>query len=488
LGVVGSSLSSPGRRERASRRAASLFGVALLHASCGGGGGASTGPVSWPTLTVGDRYFQTDGRMAPLFLRNVTAASPGAFSPLFADARAAGTTVVRLQLTQGFGYETLGITSDGKVLSGIAASWDTVITEAERQGLGVIPVFAIWGDWNDGTPSLGWTHFDANPLAAANGGPAASPAELFADGSETQRLWLAWLSALVTHWSARPNIVAWETFSELDLATGATEASATAFAAHARDAVRAADPLARPVFASTSDLPLLGAQPWQTFWSSAATDLISLHTYDADLDRAVVTRAAAVFPVANKPVFLGESGLDAAAPDGTTLTSAAAAPAALESAIWAELVSGAATARALYWEDGYAVYYPSTGSALVSARKDLERQPSQWLADKDFRGLGPVPASGGPTVLAAAVGSADRVLGWARNADLVAPAWDAAPLDGATVSVTLPSGAADGPWTVTLTSPDDGAVSETSGTSQWGALSFSVPGPFNRVAFAASRP
>jgi hypothetical protein len=468
-------------------RAARIAWLLLVSAApaCGGGSGGG-GPVAWPTLAAGDRYFTTGGRMAPLFMRNISAASAADFAPLFDDARAAGTTVVRLQLTQGFGYDTLGISSDGHFLSGFLSSWEAVLSDAERHGLGVIPVFAIWGDWNDGTPAAGWTHFDANPLAAANGGPAATPAELFSDGAQTQQLWLAWLSALVTRWSARPNIVAWETFSELDLATGATEASATAFALHARDTVRAADPLARPVFASTSDLPLINGQPWTTLWSSA-TDLISLHTYDADLDRAVLARAAAVFPVTNKPVFLGESGLDAAPPDGTTLTTSAAAPAGLESAIWAELVSGAATARALYWEDGYAVYYPGSGRPLVGARKDLERAASRWLADKDFAGLSPLPATGTPALLAAAVGSADRVLGWARDDQLAAPTWDGPPLDGATIAVTLPSGAADGAWTVMLTMPDDGSTAEAVGTSQGGALSFSVARPFNHVAFAATR-
>jgi hypothetical protein len=115
------------------------------------------------------------------------------------------------------------------------------------------------------------------------------------------------------------------------------------------------------VFASTSDLPLLGGAPWQRFWSSPATDLISLHTYDRDLDRAVIGRAELAFSASEKPVFLGESGLDAASPDGTTWTSSAAAPLGLKSAIWAELCAGSASARSLYWEDGYAQYFPGTG-------------------------------------------------------------------------------------------------------------------------------
>ncbi|MES1164707.1 MAG: hypothetical protein ABUR63_03030, partial [Verrucomicrobiota bacterium] len=316
--------------------------VAAAPSACGGSAGSGRAPTPWPTLTAGDRYFATAGRLAPLFLRNISAPNAGGFSPLFADARAAGTTVVRLQLTQGLGYDTLGITSAGDALPAFAAAWDAVISDAAEQGLAVIPVFAIWGDWNDGTPALGWTHFDANPLGAAKGGPANSPVALFTEGSETQRLWLAWLSALVTRWSARPNVIAWETFSELDLATGANQDNATAFARHAREVVRAADPLARPVFASTSDLPLISGRPWSDFWASDATDIAALHTYDVDLDRAVVARATSALRITNKPVLLGESGLDAAPPDGTTITTTSAAPIGLEAALWAELFAGVA--------------------------------------------------------------------------------------------------------------------------------------------------
>jgi hypothetical protein len=181
--------------------------------------------------------------------------------------------------------------------------------------------------------------------------------------------------------------------------------------------------MARPVFASTSDLPLTSGQPWTTFWSSAAT----------------------------------------------------------------ELVSGSATARALYWEDGSAVYYPGSGLPLVTARKDLERKASAWLADKDFGGLAPLIASGTPTILAAAVGDADRALGWARNDELGPPDWRAPAVAGAAITVTLPAGAADGPWAVTLTMPDDGGTASVSGTSQGGVLSFSIAAPFDHAAFAASR-
>jgi hypothetical protein len=437
----------------------------------------------WLTLPPGNRYFETGGRSAPIILRNVTAGTVARFDPLFAAARAAGTNVVRLQLTQGFGYQTLGIEANGAVREDWARSWESVIDAAAEAGLAVIPVFGIWGDWNDGTPDLGWTHFDANPLNRANGGPAATPAELFAE-SETQRLWLEWLSTLVERWNPRQNVIAWEIFSELDLATGATEENATAFAERATDVIRTKDSATRPVLASTSDLPLIGGKPWTQLWASRANDLVSLHVYDKDLDRVAVQRVRSVLALTDKPVFLGESGLSAAAPDGTTLTSAPRAPVGLRNAIWAELFSGAANARGLYWEDGYALYYPASGSPLVDAMNDLERPAVEWLANRDFVGVQPLQVTATGALFGVALGTADHVLGWLRNDLLRAPTWDAASLSDASAEVAVP-GAPDGTWVVTLTSVDGAPLGDVVGTSVGESLRFDVPGPFDAAAFEA---
>src|SRR6478736_2099430 len=167
---------------------------ALLGSACdanttsggnGGTGGASGGPnaaggmtatdAPWWTLPSRSHYFERGGRRAPLFLRNATAGSAADFAPLLSAAHEAGADAIRIQLTQGFGYNTLGIDSQGNVLSAWAAEWDRVLDQAAAQGLSVIPVFAIWGDWNDGTPAAGWIHFDVNPLNSKNGF-ASSPA------------------------------------------------------------------------------------------------------------------------------------------------------------------------------------------------------------------------------------------------------------------------------------------------------------------------
>lgn len=436
-------------------------------------------------LAAGARYFERDGVQAPLLMRNVSAPSVAAFTPLFEAARDAGTLVVRLQLTQGFGYQTLGMNRDGAVLSSWVTSWDAVFDEAERLGLGIIPVFTLWGDWNDGTPALGWVHYDQNPLSSARGGPAASPADLFAD-TETQRAWVGWLATLVARWSARPNVVAWEVFSELDLATGVTEASATAFVERAHQAIREVDPW-RPAYASTSDLPLVSGQPWQALWSSPGNDIASVHPYAEDLDRVAADRIRSVWLSTTKPVLVGESGLDAAPPESATLTSAPGAEAGLEHAIWAELTSGAASARALYWEDGYAVYYPATGLPLVTRYQGLEREAARWLAGKDFRGRAPMTLSGDPPLFGTAMADAEHVSGWARNAALSPPAWSGSPLARALVHVDLPPGTPDATWVIATTNPADGSVAELAGTSTQGLLSFEVTTPFESVAFDARR-
>jgi len=437
------------------------------------------------SLEPGARYFATGGVQAPLLMRNVSAPSVAAFSPLFQAASEAGTSVVRLQLTQGFGYETLGISSSGGVRASWATSWDAVFDEAERQGLGIVVVFTLWGDWNDGTPALGWSHFDANPLSYARGGPASSPADLFAD-TEAQRAWLGWLSTLVARWSSRPNVVAWEIFSEVDLASGATEASATAFVEKAHQVVRDIDPW-RPAFASTSDLPLISGQPWRTLWDSPGNDIASIHPYAADLDRVATERARTVWQLTSKPVLVGESGLDAAPPEGMTLSSAPGAGVGLQHAIWAELVSGAASARALYWEDGYAVYYPGTGLPLVTLQQQLEREPARWLAGKSFGGRVPVALSGEPSLFGAAMADAASVSGWARDDRLAPPEWSGPPLARALVQVPLPPEAPDAAWAVVLTSTQDGSTTQVEGHSSEGVLSFEVEGPFESFAFDAWR-
>jgi len=449
-------------------------------------GGAPSTPVApWWTLPAGSRYFSRDGRQTPLLMRNISAPSVAAFLPLLEAAHRAGARAVRIQLTQGFGYDTLGIDSHGAVLKDWAASWDSVIKAARAQDLAVIPVFGIWGDWNNGDPDQGWVHFNANPLNQALGGPAASPAELFQD-SATQRAWLGWLAQLIDRWQDAPNIIAWEIFSELDLATGGTAQNATHFAEIAADLIHAHDPAARPVFASTSDLPLISGEPWLDLWQGRGADLVSIHPYDPELDETVATRVAAALAATAKPVFIGESGLDAAAPDGTTLTSMPSARAGMQPAVWTELTSGAASARALYWEDGYAAYYPQTGLPLVHALNDLDEVAARWLTDADYTGLAPIGAVSEPPVFGSLLANQTQVRGFLRSKQLAPPDWVAPPLPAVQLSISFFEPTRDGEWAVTFTTPSGEPLPVVHATSRRNVLEVTSPPGFTSLAFVAA--
>jgi len=243
------------------------------------------------------------------------------------------------------------------------------------------------------------------------------------------------------------------------------------------------------VFASTSDLPLLGGQPWSALWASRGADLASIHPYDANLDAAVLQRVQGVRSTTSKPIFIGESGLDAAPPDGTTLTSLPAARSGLQQAVWTELFADTASARALYWEDGYAAYYQQTGSALVQAMNDLDAAAAKWLVGADYTGLLPglvAPSSSAPYAVYFVAGQ-NQVRGYVRSQASAAPDWSAPALPSAELTLAFPEAATDGAWSVTFTTTAGDVLPPSSGASSANQLSFSMPGGVSSLAFVATR-
>ena len=341
---------------------ATLAASCTALAACGSGPPAAAGrPL--PTLSGAGPYFIVGGTSRVVMSRNITGTSVSAIERLLDQAAAAGDTLIRIHLIHGLGS---GVTPAGAVDPGWASQWDQVFDYADHAGLYVIPVFGVWADWNDGTPDLGYANWSMNPWNSANGGPAADPGELWQSGTAVRAGWMAWLGALVDRWQARPNIAAWEIFSELDIATGAGEAGAAAFAAEASSLVRGKDGGRRPIMASLSAL-----DDWPMLNGSDAVDILQIHGYADPLDSFLITQVGALLAEYGKPVLIGESGLSAAAPVGNTETTEANAALDVRHAVWAGVVSGAMNARGLWWEDGYAVYEPP-GLALVNSYADVE--------------------------------------------------------------------------------------------------------------------
>jgi Cellulase (glycosyl hydrolase family 5) len=451
-------------------------------AACGGGSSGKPPRVVetvdvLPTLSLGagSPYFSVAGAQRVVMTRNVTGTSVADIDALLDQAKSAGSTVIRLHVIHGLGS---GVTPAGQIDETWAASWDAVFDHARMIGLYVLPVFGVWADFNDGTPDLGFANWSMNPWNAANGGPASSPADLLQSGSTLRAGWLGWVGALVARWAARPNIAAWEVFSELDLAAGATEETAAALATDAAAAVRAADGRGRPVMTSLSSL-----HDWPAVLGSPAVDIVQVHAYAEQLDTTLIAAVAAKLTAYGKPVLIGESGLAAAAPTGNTATTAPNAPIAIKHAIWAGMVSGAMNARGLWWEDGYAIYEPP-GLAFVTSYANAEAPAARFAKTVELAGVKPLVVAPSAGVTGAAIGNEFGVVGWFRAAQCASPGWDCTTgVAGASVTVTVPGTATT--WLPVLYDPTSGSALATSPrlTQMNGQIVVPLPNLTDDVAF-----
>jgi hypothetical protein len=404
-----------------------LFAATFAAAGAGCGDRPHADPPAvdlLPALSLAprDHYFTLVDTDRVVMSRNVTGQTTGDIIALLDQAKAAGSTLVRLHLTQGLGS---GVTTAGAVDQTWATGWDVVFDHARAIGLYVVPVLGVAEDWNDGTPDSVFPEWSVNPWNAANGGPARRPEELVQAGSAVRAAWLGWVRALVTRWQPLRNVAAWEVFAELDLMAGAAEDVGTALASDAAGVVRAADAGRRPVMASLS----AGAD-WPSLSGGPAVDIVQVQPYSTDLDTDLLSDVAAKLSAYGKPVMIGESGLSSAQP-----STAPNAYTAIRHAIWAGVVSGAMNARALWWEDGYG------DPAFVDIYADVEAPAARFAGTFDFAGVKPLPATIAGGVVGAAVGNAQRVAGWFRSAACGPPAWDCGtPVNGATVTLPVPGG------------------------------------------------
>jgi len=442
-------------------------------------------PVPLPQITLqkGDFYFTIDGRQSFLFSRNLAGYEPTQYVRLLQLMKTGGSRLVRLQL-DSLGT---GITSDGKIDEAWVKNWEEVLDEAAANGMLVLPVFSGWFDWNNGNPDYGYSTWEANAFNIVNGGPAADPGELFQSGSVTQKMWFAWLKTLVERWQARENIAAWEIFSEVNIATGTTESSGVAFIEQAAAIIRNADSHRRPITASLADV-----SEWPSFYRSAAIDFINIHPYPydvkIDLGRKVVTDAQKMLAKYDKPVMIGESGLNQFLPDDGKRGSGVLLNAHLgfKHAIWSEMVSGTMNGRSLYWEDSFAIFFPTLSWNYLSKYADLERPAVAFAQDVDFAGFQPLTVKfpTGTKVWGAAAGNEKMVIGWFRDAGCEPPDWPLQPvISGQTVNVIVPGSASE--WQIEFYDTGTGTdiIRSTTTIRQGDALIILLPDFTDDVAF-----
>jgi len=381
-------------------------------------------------LRRGERYCRVKGTPGFVLGRNPTETSPEAFDERFAEMAAAGESLARLHLMHGMPPNA----EAGRVDELWAARWDRVFDAAERRGIGVIPVFTVWAQWNDGTGGELWHVWHDNPYNTVRGGPAKSPAEILSD-TECRRVWLQWLGALVKRWQPRAGIIAWEPISELDLVTGATPAAGAAFIESAARVIRAADRKRRPVTVSLS-----GVTDWPAVFAGPGADIVQAHPYAVDppyfgrLSDQIVDVTRDRLRKYGKPVLLGECGLDWRPPHGT-LTESERALVGIRHALWASAVSGALSGRMLWWEDGYDKY---ERSSVARRYTDAAGPVARFVRGVSYAGLRPAACSMSGELKGAALAGPRLTIAWFRDSKCDPPSWPERTIRNETITIAVP--------------------------------------------------
>jgi hypothetical protein len=437
-------------------------------------------PVPFPALTLkpGDFYFSVDGQLSFIFSHNVAGYQQTHYATFLDWTKAGGSKFARIQL-DSLG---MGFTSKGGVDPNWVAQWNQVFDKAEADGIYILPVFSGWFDWNAGA---GYSTWKSNPLNQANGGPAKTPAELFQKGSATQTLWLQWMQTLVQRWQGRKNILAWEIFSEVNLASGVSESAGIDFVNNAASTIRAADPSHRPVTASIAD-----TGTWPNFYRNASIDFINIHPYPpfAQLDRTIVSEVRLSLARYNRSVLIGESGLSAETPDSNAgkITASENAPLGIKHAVWAAVVSGAMNGRALYWEDSFGIYFPNLGITWMQKYETEELPAVNFVNGIDFSGFLPLKSASSSGVWGAAVGNEKSVIGWFRDAGSEPPNWNLKPVvSKQTVTLTIPGTVAN--WRVDFYDTKNGTTMLSSAfvTRKGQTITIPLPDFQDDIAFKA---
>jgi hypothetical protein len=388
--------------------------------------------IPFPALTLkpGDSYFSLDGQPQFIFSRNVSAFFYEDFGTWMDWAQYSGDRVLRVGLNDhllgGYGY-----TNTGELNEQWAQTWDEFLTQAETHGLYILPVFTGWGEWNT---TASWPN---NPFNPANGGPAKNRIDIFQEGSPAQALYLQWVAKVVTRMQGHKNILAWEVLDEGNLISGISEQEGISFTEAMAKVIHAADSNHQPITAALADVG-----NWPNYYKTDAIDLIQVHPYppSANLDRIIIDEVHRELAAYNKPVLIGESGLNADSPNNYPSN----AEVGVLHAIWADVVSGAANGRALYWEDAYGIFFKELRSVWVNKYADAELPAARFTGGVDFTGFKPlnVQYQSGTKIWGAAVGNNSMVLGWFRDAGSESPDWNLLPgIQGQTAPILVPGSA-----------------------------------------------
>jgi hypothetical protein len=218
---------------------------------------------------------------------------------------------------------------------------DRVIEAARRHGI-VVQLVLSNPEWGD------------NPYNAANGGPLATPADMFTDPT-ARALFKRRLRYIVARWGYAPNLI-WELWNEVDL-SGGDVASIVAWHEEMAGFLAATD-TARHLRTTSTFAHWDFTRPtprYDALWALPELDVVQLHVYAMGTDHAVnfTTLLPRVVPLVadryGKPVLVGEAGVDWRGPDQTNLADPTGQ--GLHEMVWSGVFSGSVGSAMTWWWD-----------------------------------------------------------------------------------------------------------------------------------------
>jgi hypothetical protein len=188
-----------------------------------------------------------------------------------------------------------------------------------------------------------WAWWERNPYNAANGGPAATPLDMFRS-AEAKRLFQQRLRYILARWGYSTSVFAWEFWNEWDQTTGYDSATMAEWHQEMTHYLRDLDPwqhLITTSFGNTTGDPAVDGL--------METEFVQSHEYGApDIAGAVSSVCLAKADRYGKPHLFAELGADTA---GRLERNPVILGSVLHDGLWAAMLSrGAGTAMVWWWD------------------------------------------------------------------------------------------------------------------------------------------
>ena len=251
-----------------------------------------------------------------------------------------------------------------------AARLDKVMQLADDYNLYIQLCLLNHGQFSSETNS----EWNKNPYNVDNGGFLKSPAQFFSN-DEAKRVYKMELRYLVARYGYSDKLLSWELFNEVDWTDGAESYNMTNVKTWHKEMatfIKENDPYNHLITTSYKYMNKAS----NLAYSLPEIDYISVHSYDfngANVNKKLPAEVQAVMTKYNKPVHVGEIGIDWQSGNSSYFADPGAI--SIRQALWAGMMSGSLGGAMQWWWESWIhphkLYYLFEGTGIYSSKMDL---------------------------------------------------------------------------------------------------------------------